>query len=481
MIIQHNLPAMNAFRQLGINVGSLNKSVEKLSSGYKINRAADNAAGLAISEKMRRQVRGLTQASANCQDGISLVQIADGALNEIHDMLHRGTELSIQAANDTLTAKDRDYIQTEISQIISEIGQIRDKATFNERPVLRGGESDSANYRMNSEDGVFLMGKELPDFVGSPALKAGYMNETYTSGSDRFPAGSIDFRGVTEDNVKDLIGTSFNIDCSTCEHKYTFKFSDGSGTSTETSGQNFIYTIGVEGVTNGDELVSRLIGESGATPSGHYTTLENQSGKLVMHDNRPWTGETDSKLEQYQRQSKVMSGEAYSLDDLDDMGAYDVIIQAGSEAGESQTVKIRLPIIDLELLNLDRVDVRKAGEAGQALYGNFNEGTGEWTDVHSGDVISGGPGEAIGIFKRATEYVSRERSRMGAYQNRLEHTVNNLDNVVENTTAAESRIRDADMAREMVRYSMTSILVQAGQSMLAQANQSRQGVLSLLG
>ncbi|MCR4787099.1 MAG: flagellar hook protein, partial [Lachnospiraceae bacterium] len=138
MVIQHNLQALNSYRMMGITNSSQAKSTEKLSSGYKINRAADDAAGLAISEKMRRQIRGLTQASLNCQDGISLVQIADGALNEVHDMLHRCSELSVKAANGTLTDMDRSYIQSEVDQIVSEIDKIAERTTFNEIPVLQG-------------------------------------------------------------------------------------------------------------------------------------------------------------------------------------------------------------------------------------------------------------------------------------------------------------------------------------------------------
>lgn len=481
MVIQHNLMAMNAERQYNLTGLNLKKSAERLSSGYRINRAADNAAGLAISEKMRRQIRGLTQASANCQDGISMVQTAEGALNEIHDMLHRGTELSIQAGNDTLTARDREYIQDEITQLISEIDKIRERTNFNEIPVLKGGEGSSANYRMNSEDGVFLMGKELPDFIQSTSLRAGYMNEVFNDGDDRFPSGSIDFSGVTEENAQELIGTAFNVDCSTCSHKYTFKFIEGSGNFTETSGQNYIYNIGVEGISNGNELVNRIISGATSTPSGHYTTLENNSGRLIMHDNRAWTGATDTDLAKYQRDSKIMSGEAYSLNDLDDLGAYDVAIQAGSENEEDQRIKIRLSVIDTRILMLDGIDVRKQGEGAGVLYGDYDEGTGQWSNLHSGTARTDGPGWAIERFKYATEYVSRERSRMGAYQNRLEHTVRNLDNITENTTAAESRIRDTDMASEMVRFSASNILSQAGQSILAQANQSNQGVLSLLG
>ena len=273
MVVQHNLTAMNSNRMLGLTTSSLSKSTEKLSSGYKINRAADNAAGLAISEKMRRQVRGLTQASTNAQDGISAVQTAEGALNEVHDMLQRMNELAVQAANDTNMTTDRDYIQSEINALSDEIDRVSKTTTFNEQCLL---------------DGTFT-GKKL---------------------------------------------------------------------------------------------------------------------------------------------------------------------QVGSEGSSEQTITI----------SIDKMSASKLGVNTGAV------SVASHTDAQT----------SIGKIKTALEKVSKQRSDLGAVQNRLEHTIANLDNVVENTTAAESRIRDTDMATEMVKFSNQNILQQAGQAMLAQANQSNQGVLSLL-
>ena len=476
MIIQHNLAAMNADRQFNLTGIRQKKSAERLSSGYRINRAADDAAGLAISEKMRRQIRGLTQASVNCQDAVSLVQIADGALAEVHDMLHRGSELCIQAANDTMTQDDRKHIQKEIIQLLDEIDKIGNTTTFNEMPIFGAGMS--GNYRIDEESGTFIIGKELPDYVNSPALDAGYMNEVHESGGKKYPAGSVDFTSVTAENAQELVGTAFNIDCSTCFHKYTFMFVDGSGTDTKQSGENYIYSIGVDGITNGSQLVDRIISASGETPANHFTTLENKSGVLFMHENRDWPGEKD--LEKYQKYSRVTPGAAYDLSEMSDFEPYDIKIQAGSEAGRDQTIEIRLPRIGLSLLGIGGVDVTAKGER---TYNSstWSEATGETTSSGETTVMYDGAREGIESFKHALEYVSRERSRMGAYQNRLEHTINNLNNVIENTTAAESRIRDTDMAAEMVRFSAANILSQAGQSMLAQANQTNQGVMSLLG
>ena len=272
MVVQHNLTAMNSNRMLGITTGAQAKSTEKLSSGYKVNRAADDAAGLAISEKMRRQIKGLTQASANAQDGISCVQTAEGALAEVHDMLQRMNTLAVQASNDTMTSADRGYLDSEVQALISEIDRVASTTTFNEQNLL---------------DGSFT-GKNL---------------------------------------------------------------------------------------------------------------------------------------------------------------------QVGAEAG--QFIAISISAMTSSGIGVNTVSISGADNSGAQT--------------------------AISTIKEALASVSKMRSDLGAVQNRLEHTIKNLDNVVENTTAAESQIRDTDMATEMVRYSNNQILAQAGTSMLAQANQANQNVLSLLG
>ena len=272
MVVQHNLTAMNSNRMLGLTQSAQAKSTEKLSSGYKVNRAADDASGLAISEKMRRQVRGLTQASSNAQDGISMVQTAEGALNEVHDMLQRMNELAVKAENGTLTTDDRNYIDSEVQQLKSEINRVASTTTFNEQNLLDG------------------------------------------------------------------------------------------------------------------------------------------------------TGGNKGKFE----------------------------LQVGAESGQH---------ITLQMSAMDCSTLKVAGDA----------------------KTSSNAATLNGQVKEAIKTVNEQRSNLGAVQNRLEHTIKNLDNVVENTTAAESQIRDTDMATEMVKFSNNNILAQAGQSMLAQANQSNQGVLSILG
>ncbi len=304
MVVQHNVTAMNANRQLGITTSNQAKSSEKLSSGYKINRAADDAAGLAISEKMRRQIRGLSQASTNAQDGISCVQTAEGALNEVHDMLQRMNELSVKAANDTLQSTDRSYIQAEINQLSLEITRTAESTEFNNQMLL---------------DGTFT-GKNLQ--VGS---ETGDMNQIVIS-IDRLSAS--------------LLGVA---------------------------------------------ALKKTYSQT-AAPAKMNTTF--------------------------------------------------------SESTDDEPNKI----------GDDQISVMTHSLAKNAMM----------------------------AIKTALQKISEQRSNLGSIQNRLEHTIKNLDNVVENTTSAESQIRDTDMAEEMVRYSNNNILAQAGQSMLAQANQTNQGVLSLL-
>ena len=280
MVVQHNMTALNANRQLGVTVSSQAKVTEKLSSGYKINRAADDAAGLTISEKMRSQIRGLTQASANAQDGVSCVQTAEGALTEVHSMLQRMNELAVKAANGTNTTADRTAIQAEVTALVSEIQRVKQSTQFNTLGLL---------------DGTFATAKNITIQVGAA--------------------------NKTEQRIQIKIGN----------------------------------------------LSKAILGCSS--------------------------------------------------------------LKIGS-------------------INMTQLS---------------------------------GARKAISAITSAIAQISKVRSNLGAIQNRLEHTIANLDNVVENTTSAESAIRDTDMAATMVEYTKNNILQQAGQSMLAQANQSTQGVLSLLG
>lgn len=440
MVIQHNITAMNSNRQLGMTTWMQAKSSEKLSSGYKINRAADDAAGLAISEKMRRQVRGLTQASANAQDGISLVQIADGAMAEVHDMLQRCNELAVKAANDTLTGQDRSYIQAEIDKIKEEVDAINGKTTFNEIYVLKGKITGGLDLGVSIDSST-----QMPSWAAISDADGGYMSGTYNDGTNDYVASKIDFSEFDgSDAMKNqLAGTGFNTTCCSCNKHYSIKFNNGGGDSMETSGQHYIYNVDISGCSTGEDIVNKIA----AINTGHYTEFKNGgNGILYVHDNRPGQQPNPSLGE-----GAFGNGVAVQQTKYDDAEG-DIILQVGSETSSENQIKLEMPYICAQTCKIDSISVLSHELAKSAI-------------------------ESI---KNGLEFVSEQRSRMGAYQNRLEHTVLNLDNVVENTQAAESRIRDTDMAAEMVKYSNNNILQQAGQAMLAQANQTNQGVLSLL-
>lgn len=481
MIIQHNMAAMNAQRMFKVNERKKAGIAEKLSSGYRINRSADDAAGLAISEKMRRQIRGLSQAARNAQDGISMVQIADGAMAEVHDMLHRGTELCIKAANGTLTDEERSYIQEEIKQLKKEIDSIADRTSFNEIQVLKG--KDCPDYDGNSE--VLIKG-DMPDFVIMGSMSN--MTEEYVT-TEKYQsidaggatitedvdithvAATIDFSGFTgtAQQIADLAGNGFYTTCCTCTNHYSIRFTEETANTIETSGSHYIYNIGIGDVTDADELLERIIqGTDNGNPSGHYTKLaiDTAAQKLIVYDDRsnaadPKAGQQGGWIDWDNPSFSVTAsgnygkfgpGTAYSVDDGSKLRSPDIIaLQIGAESG--QHLDIELPSISSITLGIAGVD---AGTAAGADHG-------------------------ITAFEKAIHYVSTERSRMGAYQNRLEHTIQNLNNVVENTQAAEASIRDSDMAELMVAYANSNILSQAGLAILAQANQQNEGILALLG
>ena len=353
MVVKHNITAMNSNRMLNVTTSAQAKSTEKLSSGYKVNRAADDAAGLSISEKMRRQIRGLSQASANAEDGISCVQTAEGALNEVQDMLQRMNELAVKGENGTLTTTDRSYIQSEIRQLMSEVDRVQSTTTFNE---------------MNLLDGSFIKGLQ----VGAEAGQ--HIDISIANMSMNGLARNIDTRLYTKITYNNLI--------------------ENTGVSYAST------TYKAETLDSGNTTV--VIGSEGTKTTTTYSTI---------------------------------SGQTYSKATMDSEKA--------------------LKVLDTFM----RLDTGRASSVATAK--DFNS--------------------LNAFIKGALSLVSQQRSDLGAIQNRLEHTINNLDNIVENTTAAESAIRDTDIATEMVTYSNNNILQQAGTSMLSQANQSNQLALSLLG
>ena len=364
MVVKHNITAMNSNRMLNLTASSQAKSTEKLSSGYKINRAADDAAGLSISEKMRRQVRGLTQASANAQDGISVVQTAEGALNEVEDMLQRMNELAVKGENGTLTTSDRASIQAEISQLMSEVDRVQSTTTFNE---------------MNLLDGSFIRGLQ----VGAEAGQ------------------HID---ISIANMS-MAGLA-----------------------------NYIGDWGTDGTSSNSKLYGAITFNAlAASNAGYtYTTYGNTSTGGLKSDTATMQGQISKNTST--TFSTVKNGK-YNLTVMTkDMANRVVTTFQNLSGGDASTV---------------------------ATTKDFNS--------------------LNAFIKGALQIVSSQRSDLGAIQNRLEHTINNLDNIVENTQSAEAEIRDTDIATEMVTYSNNNILQQAGTSMLSQANQSNQLALSLLG
>lgn len=484
MRIQHNIEAMNANRQLNITGGTLAKSARNLSSGYKINMAADDAAGLSISEKMRKQVRGLTQATENSEDGISMIQIADGALSEVHDMIDRCLELSVQASNGTNSVSDRQKIQDEINQIVTEIDMIKERTMFNEVNVLKGIGVYAPDKIVRN---LFPVGG-LPDWVDCPSIK--YENEQggktvfsekYTGTNMQgqngtFTAASLDFSDYAA-NKSDLYGKGFSTTCCTCNNYYCVEFTTGTATATDTQTVNgrtsYIYKLGIDNIKTASDLVDKIVALTSGCPGNHYTELvkdPKNRNKLWVYDNRPGqrpTPQSDMGLfaagVMYE-QEKVIPGSRENPQQL--------ALQVGADTGNQMILK--MAVISSHALGIDNVDVRGGFIYEQQV---VRTSKGEYRRL---TVEVSGADQAIRAFSSAKDIVSKERSRLGAYQNRLEHTVGNLDNVVENTTAAESQIRDTDMATEMVQYSNKNILQQAGQAMLSQANQSRQGILSLL-
>ncbi|WP_027356849.1 flagellin N-terminal helical domain-containing protein [Desulfofundulus thermocisternus] len=374
MRINHNISALNAYRQLYHNNNITAKSLEKLSSGLRINRAGDDAAGLAISEKMRAQIRGLDMAVKNAQDGISLIQTAEGALNETHSILQRMRELAVQAASDTNTNTDRAELQKEIEQLITEIDRIANTTEFNTKKLLNG---DLKGVRVIGESVTWDERSSKTIFANIAAAGTITENKTY--------------------NVK-ITGMSGST--------FTVKWSDASGaTGSGTIGASGgTVTIGQAVVTFGSLATTDIGNEATFTYRQAITALSDQS--LTFH-----------------------------------IGA-----------NSSQTMGVAIEDMSAKALHVDNINV---------------------TNTQSAQA-------AISAINHAIEDVSAQRAKLGAFQNRLEHTINNLGTSSENLTAAESRIRDVDMAKEMMEFTKATILSQAATAMLAQANQQPQGVLQLL-
>ncbi|HHW32021.1 MAG TPA: flagellin protein [Clostridiaceae bacterium] len=564
MRINHNIAALNTYRQLSVNNTSTQKSIEKLSSGLRINRAGDDAAGLAISEKMRAQIRGLNQASRNAQDGISLIQTAEGALNETHSILQRMRELAVQAGNDTNTAADRSEIQKEINQLTSEINRIGNTTEFNTQKLLNGGAVGRADV-----SGATLEGGIDPD----SAVQAVY--EITLSGSfaaDEKISFTLDGKDITVTAGAATAGTTFAVGASLDEQTTALATAVGNAltaagiggdwTVAQNAGKNGITITAVAGGTkdgeNGNGLLSNVTGTSALqTVSSDQTTLgkdevqeQKASGFIAFTDNLLSAGtqivisdETfflydSSKGQVAPSQANVTGIDLANIDSTEALidaivaenaqvdnvvlsktstnvltitadsatigtAGNDIVLSVTGPAGQQNkyTADFQIGANKGQSMSIEIADMRAYALGISSLAGTSNTVTIDgveyevaWTSdkgvtngtnnvavesalsVETADDAS----KAVEVLDAALAKVSAERSKLGAYQNRLEHTINNLGTSAENLTAAESRIRDVDMASEMMEFTKMNILSQAAQAMLAQANQQPQGVLQLL-
>ena len=494
MVVQHNLTAMNSNRMLGITTKSQAKSTEKLSSGYKINRAADDAAGLSISEKMRKQIRGLTQASSNAQDGISAVQTAEGALNEVQDMLQRMNELAVKAANGTQSEDDRSYIQNEIDQLTTEIDRVAETTKFNETYLLKGDREATKeftyNYKTFTADvaATANAGAVVTDATSSLTAKVEFGTVTDSSMEDQNAVAAalkngglnISFNSTydatankaTDKYTAKLVGSAADnykiVQDKADETKATIQTKDGKTVATVTMGGG---TSAIDAATPVSKTTAKAITFSTITGA-------QENGKAAKYYDKDGNGIPANALNKYFTASVGADGTVSPAPRNDAGKVYDavgneVLLDAANVSAEQDlagALKLTLHVgADATSNNQISVNLDAMSAKGLGVNGLKVDGT--------DDTNAKG---AIETIKEAIQKVSTQRSALGAVQNRLEHTINNLDNVVENTTSAESQIRDTDMATEMVKYSNNNILAQAGQAMLAQSNQSNQGVLSLL-
>ncbi|MDB8013734.1 flagellin [[Eubacterium] rectale] len=435
MVVQHNMQAANANRMLNVTTSAQSKSTEKLSSGYKINRAADDAAGLTISEKMRKQIKGLDRASTNAQDGVSAVQTAEGALTEVHSMLQRMNELAVQSANGTNSETDRKAIQAEVDQLSTEIDRVSETTKFNETYLLKGAAGANGNsytYANGSSVGEYN-GIKITADGADLSLKSG---EEVNLGKVTLTYGTTGTVTGTDQATK-AAGNITSITVKDAQKNVEVTLNDG--TKETLTATDFNTKYGLTAAKDGTTTVSKTINGTGRTTNVGVDASKANLSNYELGDvvKVKATIATDNKA-------------SFSKDGIASPLSFN--LHVGADSTNENKISVTIKSMSSDSLGIKglKVDGEKSATS------------------------------AIDTISSAIQTVSEQRSSLGAVQNRLEHTINNLDNVVENTTSAESRIRDTDMAKEMVNYSKNNILAQAGQSMLAQANQSNQGVLSLL-
>ena len=418
MVVQHNLTAMNSNRMLGVTTSAQAKATEKLSSGYKINRAADDASGLAISEKMRKQIRGLTQASTNAQDGISAVQTAEGALTEVHDMLQRMNELAVKASNGTQSESDRNAIQSEIDQLVTEIDRVAITTKFNETYLLKGRNADGTAAKLTYSTAK----ANLTNKIGTAAVSTIDGTFSIAVSSISLNAGATATGDLATklkaDSVKYLSNTSLSIQSVKVGNTTYYVINSTSAKVTSSMAANVSEVVDAIGSSiafaSMDDMIMQI-----------KKDLGSDIKSIVLDASEVKDGKAQVKLN------------FNTFADLNN--AMDLSLHVGSDSSDDNKINMSISMMSARGLGVNGLNV-------------------------SGDSDKNAT-RAIDTIADAISKVSSQRATLGAVQNRLEHTISNLDNVVENTTAAESEIRDTDMATQMVEYSKNQILAQAGQSM----------------
>ncbi|KRE97958.1 hypothetical protein ASG89_29075 [Paenibacillus sp. Soil766] len=554
MRINQNIAALNTYRQLSANNVNTSKSLEKLSSGLRINRAGDDAAGLAISEKMRAQVRGLDQASRNSQDAISLIQTAEGALNETQSILQRMRELAVQASNDTNVDVDRGEIQKEINQLTSEINRIGNTTEFNTMKLLDGTKDNTVKavagqYNTATDLAALAKASELtysgtastngPKFSGNITIASGAGNAFSTSGTSGTikihssggkvvvniatsgaSGGKISGQYIVSADASgkfnfDSLGVSFTITSiagweSGSTNQVSISHAKDTVIDTDIATESKLWTSVTRSGANRADIADGLksLDIASGIAAGKYTITFTHNGDksgsfTITHDGGTRSGALNvlasgTFVSGVTTSAVSFSGNGISFS-FDFSGGFasgasgsatlEFTVKNASTTGTDNSLSFQIGANQNQAMALAVGDMRanalgitsNSNKTGFASEANVTNGTNATNVERSLDVsTSSNASNAITVIQKAIESVSSERSKLGAVQNRLEHTINNLGTSSENLTAAESRIRDADMAREMMTFTKNNILTQAAQSMLAQANQQPQGVLQLL-
>lgn len=432
IVINTLLPSLNAQGQINKNERSYKKSIAKLASGYKINKSADDASGLAVSEKMRNKITALDTDSMNCEDGINLLQTADGAMEEINEILQRCTMLAGKAANGTLGKEERRIIRNEIDELHEEIFRIKDSVKFNERKILK------------TEGDKISINGSLPSWASADteSLSGSVLGGKYNDGSDDYVAAVIDISSFSPEDIPDSVGKGFYTTCCTCDNFYSVKFTDSDQSTMKTSGNNYIFEVSLKGVKTPKELYERIKLET-ANLGTHYSEIKYDDGKMYIHDNRKGV-----KPDPDNNRGLFGGGVAYESSEVIE----DLSFKIGDTSTKADKLDIKLPDISARKLGLSNIDVINPDNAMKA----------------------------IEVYKNAGKVITDARGKIGAYQNRLEHTINTLTQASENTTESRSRIMDTDMAKESTELARFSILSQSSQAMLAQANSQPEGILSLI-